>query len=302
VVSALVLVIAQVSGSSGVARPAECTTLESGATTNVWERAKAPELRHYCDLLASGAAKVVSGAQVAEVLAIADEADRAMPGRAAPSVLRGRALSRLGRDAEALAALRGAKTKDERALDEPVALLVFARTLARTGHSPEALDAYRALLPRASSLVLVDRGAAYVEAGMLAMSNGTKGLDEATAMLRQARRDSQDTVQALCVYALALALDRAGETGEARATLTDRPHGEAHTVFAEPRAHDTLGPSGSADLDAMAGLAMELSDPDAARAAWQRFLAGPGGKGPWAEHARGHLAGLGGKSKLAKQR
>src|SRR5690242_1209408 len=111
VVSALVLAQAGAAVSAAgagwsSARPPECGFTEGGQMTNAWERAKAPELRRYCDLLASGASKLAtSSPMVRDVLAIADEAERAMPGHAGPRVLRGRALLRLGRSEEALTAL-----------------------------------------------------------------------------------------------------------------------------------------------------------------------------------------------------
>ena len=178
-ITAAILVLAQASSAWATARPAECASLDGGRGANVWERAKAPELRRYCDLLAGGAAKLastVSGVPGAgrsglptseaiarEVLAIADDADRAMPGRAGPNALRGRALARLGLWDQALKALRDAKAKDERALDDPQSLLAWGRVLARTGNPKDAQEAYRALLPRASVLASSERGAAGVE-------------------------------------------------------------------------------------------------------------------------------------------
>ncbi len=50
-----------------------------------------------------------AGALAKEVPSIADEADKLLPGRAAPSVLKGRALLRLGKPAEALKALEEAR-------------------------------------------------------------------------------------------------------------------------------------------------------------------------------------------------
>jgi hypothetical protein len=284
-------------GSGG--RPVECAPLEGGRASNVWERAKLPELQRYCDLLASGSAKLAGGSGMAgDVLLIADEADKAMPGRAAPSVLRGRALERLGREPEGLAALREARARDQRSLDDPVALLAWARTLARTDHAGDALEAYRSLLPRASALVIADRGPAYVEAGMLAMARGPEGLDEAVAVLRQARRESQDVVQTLAIVALALALDRAGEKAEARATLAERVSGELRSALADVRSRESLGPACAGEGDAMLGLTLEPVEPARAREAWQRYVRGTGSKGPWLEHARTHLGA--GKGPVAK--
>jgi len=286
--------VAVLGGVQGGARPVECGALDGGRASNVWERAKSPELRRYCDLLASGAAKLAgSGPMTHDVLAIADEADHAMPGRAAPGVLRGRALARLGRFPEALAALESARARDERALDEPVALLAWARALAQAGRTKDALDAYRALLPRASLLVTADRGPAYVEAGLLAMGEGPGGLPGAVAIFRQGRREAQDTGRAVAAVALALALDRSGEKAEAKATLAALGAGEARAALEDATLRASLGVGAAPEVFAMLGLTLEGGDAAAARAgrdAWQRYLGSAAGSGPWADHAREHLA------------
>lgn len=97
--------------SSG--RPPECTVESGGATGNVWERAKSPELRHYCNLVASAASKLAGTAVMAQAaLAAAREAEGVLPGHAAPRVLEGRALAALGKLDEALVALRDGKARD----------------------------------------------------------------------------------------------------------------------------------------------------------------------------------------------
>src|SRR6187455_3218244 len=91
---------ASTQGTFGTARPTECGVSEGYRAANAWERAKEPNLRRYCDLLASGTAKLVgpgSSILMKEVPQIADEADKLLPNRAAPSVLKGRAYLRLGR-------------------------------------------------------------------------------------------------------------------------------------------------------------------------------------------------------------
>ncbi len=309
--AAVMLVFAQASGTPAPAaapggwanaRPSECGALDAGRASNIWERAKAPELRRYCDLLASGASKLAGSASMArEVLTIADEADRAVPGQAGPSVLRGRALARLGRPAEALTALREAKAKDERVLDDPSSLLAWARVLARTGNPEEGSAAYRALLPRASTLSFADRGAALLEAGLLALARGPSGVDEATAIFRQARRESQDVLQSLAVMTLALALDRAGEKDEARAVLAERVHGDPRATLGEVRAKEIFATVLAApESRAIAGLVLEASDTAAAREEWKGYLDAIGQKGPWAEHARHHETSPAGKRSRPK--
>lgn len=279
----------------GSARPAECGVQEGMKVANRWERAKEPQLRRYCDLLAGGTAKLVrEGMLVSEVIGIADEADKLLPGRAAPSVLKGRAYLRLGKPTEALAALNEAKKRDDRALDDPVALLAWARANARGGHPEEAATAFRAALPRTSALAAAERSGASFEAGMIVMAQGQKGVDDAVAMLRQARRDAQDALQLASVVALALALDRSGQKEEAKAVLAERVRGDPRSFLADARVSEALANAGVAhESDALVALALEHSDPPAAKEAWRKFLAGAGGKGPWADHARAHEGGGG---------
>lgn len=277
-------------GAFGAARPGECGVLEGFKAANVWERAKEPQLRRYCDLLASGTAKLVGSASLAkDVPAIAAEADKLFPGRAAPKVLEGRALLRLGKPAAAVAALEEAKKRDERALDDPVALLAWARANARTGRIDEAAQAYRAALPRTSALSTPERSAASFEAGMIVMAQGPKVVDDAVAMLRQARREAQDAMQVASVVALALALDRAGQRDEAKAVLAERVRSDVKPVLGDPRVVEALADAGvPGEAEALAATALEAVDPAAAREAWRRYADGAGGKGPWAEHARAH--------------
>lgn len=288
---ALVWLLAPGSGQAfGTARPAECAVAEGARAANIWERAKEPNLRRYCDLLASGMAKLVgpgSDALVGEIPKIADEADRLLPGRASPHVLKGRAYLRLGRPAEALGALGEAKRRDVRALDDAVALLTWARANARTGHIAEAAQAFRSALPRASALSPQERALAAFEAGMAVMAQGSTTLDDAVAMFREARRDAQDGLQAAVVAALALSLDRGGQRDEARALLTEHGRFDAKAFLGDPRVVAALADAGvPEEADALAGAALETEGGQASKTAWHRYLDGAGGKGPWAQHAR----------------
>jgi hypothetical protein len=71
-------------------------------------------------------------------------------------------------------------------------------------------------------------------------------------------------------------------------TLAERPHENAAAVLADPAAIEALGPLASVERPAMVALALEVSDPKSARSSWVTYLEGPGGTGPWAEHARQH--------------
>ena len=290
--------------SSG--RPPECAVEVGATTTNVWERAKSPELRRYCDLVASAASKLAGNAVMASAaLASAREANEVLPGHAAPRVLEGRALAALGKLDESLAALRDAKARDRSGLDDPLALLAWARVLARTGHAGEAVEAYRALLPRSAALATGERAAAAVEAGLVAMAADTKGLDDAIAALREALRDAQDDTLSVAVLALALALDRRGDAGEARALLVDGGPGDPRVALGTSRAKDLLAVA-PGEAPALVGLGLEASDAGGARDAWEQYVRAPAvttlGTRPWEAHARAHLAALGSRSRAPAKR
>jgi tetratricopeptide (TPR) repeat protein len=286
---AMVLVLAQIAATTAGGPPRECAALSAHEGSNPWERAKAPDLGRYCDLLASAAAKLSGPPHVmTDVIGIAEEADRIMPGRSAAQILRGRALARLGKYPAAFEALKEAKTRDDHALSEPMALLIWARVLSFTGHTEEALAAYRELMPRASTLAIGERGLVYVGAGMLAMSLGPKGIDESIAILRQAGKDSQDVAQRVAWLALALALDRAGQKAEAQFVLSDRPRDSVPALLVDPAAIEAMGSQWDVEHDAIFALAMEPLDAARARRGWTSYLEGSGGRGPWADHARVH--------------
>jgi tetratricopeptide (TPR) repeat protein len=288
---AAVLVFAQAASAWSTGRPPECGE-PGGRAANAWERAKSPELRRYCDLLASASSKLAGTTAMAEAaLKSAQEADQVLPGHAAPRVLVGRALAALGKLDEARAALSQGKALDPAALDDPLALLAWARVLARTGHADLAAEAYRALLPRASALSASERSGASIEAGLVAMARGTAGLDEAVAALREGFRDAQDDTQAVAVVALALALDRRGDREESRALLAERTHGDPRSAVATARARELLAVAPS-EAHALAALALESSDAAGAHDAWEKYLAAAP-SGPWAAHAKTHLASLG---------
>jgi tetratricopeptide (TPR) repeat protein len=270
-------------------RPVECNVLPGERGANVWERAKIPELRRYCDLVASASAKLTPGSRMlTDVVRLVDEADALVPGRAAPPLLKGRALAELEQYAAALDAFRLAEARDARALDDPLALLAWARTLASTGDLGAARAAYRALLPRADMLPLADRGVAYLGAGVLAMTSGAPALGEAIAILREGRRDSQDLMRAASTFALALALDRSGAPGEALAVLAEGGVGDAKRVMGDARVLRALGGAG-AEAGAAVALALDVAgDHAGSRQAWRTYLATGAAKGTWDAHARAH--------------
>jgi tetratricopeptide (TPR) repeat protein len=277
--------------SSG--RPPECTlsgTHTESGVYNVWERAKAPELRRYCDLVAGATSKLAgSTAMVRAALDLAREADMVVPGHAAPKVLEGRALAALGQKDAALEALREGKARDPGVLDDPTTLLAWARAVAHGGHLDEAVDAYRALLPRATSLPATDRSSATVEAGLVAMAFGPAALDDAIGALREAARDAQDDAEGVAVLALALALDRRGDADEARSLIATRGHGDPRNLFEGARGKE-LAAAAPWEVPAIVAFALETTDAAGAHDAWEQYLqANP--TGPWAAQVRARLLG-----------
>jgi tetratricopeptide (TPR) repeat protein len=286
--AAVAVVLAQVGGGWASGRPPECAEA-FGRAANVWERAKSPELGHYCDLVASAASKLAGTAAMAEgALAATREADGVLPGHAAPKALEGRALAALGRTDDALAALTEAKARSPGVLEDPPTLLAWARVLARTGHGDRSAEAFRALLPRASSLSGADRATAATEAGLVALSLGPAELDAATAALREALREAQDDAEPLVVLALALSLDRGGAADEAHALLADRAPADPRVALGSARAKEVLAVA-PGEGRALLAIALEASDPPGARVAWDDYVAASPAA-PWAAHARAHAA------------
>jgi tetratricopeptide (TPR) repeat protein len=286
----LLLVLAQAASGSAwsTGRPAECDLrggygAAGGRSGNVWERAKSPELRRYCDLIASAASKLAGTTGMAEqALSSANEADQVLPGHAAPKVLAGRALEALGKLDEAIAAMTEGQKREPGALDDPRAMLAWARAQARTQHPVPAAEAYRALLPRAAALPASDRSSAEIEAGLVAMAGGADRLDEAAAALREGVREAQDEPRAV---------ERRGDAEESRALLSERAQGDPRKLVATPRAKELLSVA-QAERSAIVALALEPTDAAGAKDAWQEYLtAAP--QGPWAASAKAHLAGLG---------
>jgi tetratricopeptide (TPR) repeat protein len=294
---ALAVLFAQAASAWSTGRPPECRAA-GDHTTNAWERAKSPELRRYCDLVASASSKLAGTRAMAEAaLASAGEAEQVLPGHAAPLVLQGRALAALGKLELASKALAEGKARDPAVLDDPLALLAWARVLARTGRAAEAAAAYRALLPRASALSAADRAGASIEAGVVAMAAGPAGLDEAVAALRDGLREAQDEAQAVAIVALALALDRRGDVGESRALLAERSRGDPRSALTSARAKELFA-GAPVEAEAAGAVALEPTDAAGAHDAWEKYVAGAP-SGPWAAHARAHMAGL---TTMAKRR
>jgi hypothetical protein len=127
---------------------------------------------------------------------------------------------------------------------------------------------------------------------MIVLAQGSKSIDEAIAMLRQARRDASDALQVAAVVALGLALDRSGQRDEAKAILGERVRSDAKPMLSDPRVTEALANAGvSGEAEALVATALDVTDPAAAREAWRKYADGAGAKGAWAEHARASASG-----------
>lgn len=291
-------------------RPPECAPSGGARHRSLWDRAHAPGLLEYCNDLARGYARLHHSA--ANALEAARAAEHAAPGHAAPKVLEGRALLAEGKPGEAYRSFEQALGRSKRALRAPGALHDLAIAALGSGHKKASVRAYRALVPRASLLDPARRQRVYVEAAELVMSLGPQALDEAIGYLTEARRRGSppgfgDYVSA----ALALALDRQGRGEEARGVAAeaggpwrlasravgddDKPHGGDGRAASPARdQRSTSGPVLPAgELSAMVAILAERDAPALAAEQWRAFLASPAGKGPWAAHAKRHLAKLG---------
>ncbi|AUX27478.1 hypothetical protein SOCEGT47_080690 [Sorangium cellulosum] len=161
-----------VAAAAAAGRPPECSARTGRAIArgpSVWERARAPELPRYCDLLARGQAQLGDDAKAAR--ASARLADQLLPGHAAPQVLLARAALALGSPEDAARAFARARSIDPRSVEDPHTLHDLARSLSRTGQRDEALAVYRALVPRIDLLATADqRALVLLEAAHLSMA------------------------------------------------------------------------------------------------------------------------------------
>src|SRR5262245_43857998 len=123
------LLLGQLAGSAGRAapssdalsaaaaaspRPEECVRRAAAGREALWQRARTPGLDAYCDALARGYSRLRRTPELSLEAALA--ADKALPGRSAPSVLAGQALLRLGRHKEAWQSFERAQARSKRAL------------------------------------------------------------------------------------------------------------------------------------------------------------------------------------------
>lgn len=299
-------------------RPRECMSSVRRALTagpSIWERARVPTLQRYCDLVARAHAELGTSPEAAQN--DARLADKALPGRAAPAVILARAALALGALDDAAREFERARSIDARSVEDPATMHDLARVLRRTGKRADALAVYRALVPRIDLLGSTDRRVlVLLEAAHASMSasgsasssaSGTEApsppsspageagrapaekpkLDEAIAYLREARQRPPTQLAGDVLLSLILALDRAGDRAQADAALSD-----AHRTGARIRTGNLDYLTDADDRHALEALAIESTDRAQAVKSWETYLAGAGGKGPWAGAAKARLEAL----------
>ncbi len=280
----------------------ECLPLTSkGAVqkSTLWAAAKHPALKEHCLELQQGIRRFRNG-EFLQAVAQADRAELTSPGQAGPHVVRGEALARWGKYKEASEAFEKARALHPRALDDAEVLDDLGFVQVRLGKLDEARKTYRALLPRVAGplgLCAVGgeceaAGAAYLTAGMLALEQGKDSIDEAVAVLREARGKSPPTtnVRRVATLALALALDRRGDSGQARELTLDlaKTSGIPNELPTElsgrfPSLEEAL---------ALRAIGLEATEPVVAVELWRKYLAAGGDKRAWADHAKLHIAAI----------
>jgi len=296
-------------------RPRECASGSRRALSqgpSVWERARVPTLQKYCDMLSRARAQLSSNPELSR--AAAAEADKALPGKAAPKVALARAALALGDLETAAKQFLAAKAIDPRSVEDPQSMHDLARVLRKTGKRDDALTVYRALVPRVDLLSSTERRVSvFLEAAHASMAahaaestgggadkpavkagdakatdaNKPSPLDEAIAYLREAKQRPPTQLANDVALSLVLALDRAGERDQADAALAD-----AHRSGARVRQSSLDYLSSNDEKLALEALVLEGSDRAAAMKSWEAYLATPAGKGPWAAAAHARLDAL----------
>lgn len=262
----------------------DCT--EGKARISVWDRARAPYLGKYCDLLAQAEVRLPQEPARAEQAATA--AASLVANQAAPLVLRGRAALLLGKVEAARQFFERALTMDSAALRDPRALQDHAAALRDTGETGRAIEAYRLLLPRLDGIPGEEaRTRARLDAALALMLEGPGGLEVAQTVVRDAAERGAPALRAVARAVLALVLDRAGAQAQAQAAASEAKRaGAAWALMTTP------APLGwPVEALAVQAKLREVTEPSAAIATWEAYLA-RASRGPWAAHARARLAEL----------
>ncbi|MBI5534941.1 MAG: hypothetical protein HY898_19595 [Deltaproteobacteria bacterium] len=282
------VVLTMAANASG--RPRECAgpgnAAERAWHPTIWDNARQPQLRRYCDLIGRAQARL-SQAPVAAREA-ATVADRILPGYASPWVVMARADVAVHRFEDALKEFERARTIDARSVEEPQALHDLAVAQRQSGKLTDALSTYRALVPRLGLLSSVqDRTLVLLEAASVAMSQDD-GLREAISLLAEARSNPASKLDPDVLALLALALDRAGTAAQA-AEMVELMRARGLELTPPERESTAYGYLVQADdAIAMVAISIERSDPRKAAEYWERFVSREGVT-KWKDHAKRHL-------------
>lgn len=288
-------------------RPEACRARRGAPGSTLWARARLPEVVRSCRLLARGETRLAT--DPAQSLSLAQAAEGVPATADAARLLRGRALFRLGRMAEAWGLLAPFLAPAAPPLDDAASLFDVARTALAAGALDAAERAYGLLVPRAE--LLGSRQAervALIEAASLALARGPSGVDTALGYLETARAIPLAGDHDLLLGLTALALDRSGRSEQARSVarqaegpwdlesqLTPAERARVSEAALAPGSELSPSPSGlkparvmllDGELHAAIAVLAAGRDEPLRRAHLRAFLASTAGLGPWADQAR----------------
>ncbi len=239
------------------------------------------------------------GREPKAALESADAAHALEPGRAAPLIVRARALLRLGRVEKSLGAFTAASALDRHSVNSPLVLWDLATAQRRAGNLGEARASYRRLVPLATLLPRAeDRVTVLLEAAHTTMASegaaetGPPRFEETLEYLRQAMQEARGSSRLDAALSLALALDRAGQRERADALL-----GEAKSAATWVRRTAASYVANPKDAVALAALSLENTAPREALAAYEKFLAAPPSQDAFVKSAKERAARLEGSAK-----
>jgi hypothetical protein len=272
--------------------PANRAPDPSASAHAVWQRARQHGFERYCDELAG--AQVSLGTAPDESLKIAQALGLQWPERSEPKLLAARALTRLGRYAEAWPLFVGSAAANELPSAGTLVLHDYAMSASMTGHAALALTAYRALVTRAAAL----QDPAYeqrllVEASAAALRLELPAAEEASGYLAAAAEAHASLLLATCVAGLARL---SGVLGPG--SVSDAPPIDAAAAWQflrqveSPVARPTWPVLPRHELLGIAALVIEPHAPERAVELWREYLAGLDGQGldgqPRAASSRAH--------------
>lgn len=271
-------------------RSAECSPSRLATGRDHWERARNPSLVRYCDQLARAEALVESNPQKA--IDAAAQAEELLPGRAAPLVVKGRALAQLGQFPLAAETLTKARSVDPLALSYAPALYALALSLRESQNRTGAVVVYRELLSRVAALSDVQRDRVWVETVSQVMAQGgADALDESITLARTGVQTITSAYGSILQGLLALALDRKGLKLEAAGVASEAVRAGALSELQSATGLSVVLRGVPDEQAALIARLREVQDSAGAAAAWDTF-ASSHASSPWVSHARAKAAEL----------